>query len=170
MAKAHEYHQSNKSGFFAKNHYIVTRDKTVYLRLVGDDSEYVLMTATAGEDSRNFTACRDKKRLVSVAWQFSLSGGFNPKSCQDRSGREFIEKLDFNLYQISDQSGLFDKFDQFIKEFFEAYDKFDVNNVSWQNDMQDIYRSLAPDDSGGDVYLNDGVWLASDGSLHDRGR
>jgi hypothetical protein len=38
------------------------------------------------------------------------------------------------------------------------------------SEMRELYDALAPSDGGEDVYLSDGVWLTSDGSLHDRGR
>lgn len=37
-----------------------------------------------------------------------------------------------------------------------------------RNEMQDVYDAVAGDD-GEDAYLGDGVWLSSEGSLHDRG-
>lgn len=35
--------------------------------------------------------------------------------------------------------------------------------------MIELYNDLSTGDLGGEVYLSDGVWLGSDGSLFDRG-
>ena len=170
MAKEHDYHPSIKVGINRRDHFIITRGNTVYLRLIGENPKYLLMTATADEDSRKFIACKDKTRLISVAWQFALSQGFEPKSCSDNYGREYVKILEFNIDHASDQSDLFEHFDQAIKHFFEIYDNFIADDAGCVDEMRDIYRELASDDLGGDVYLSDGVWLSSDGSLHDRGR
>lgn len=35
-------------------------------------------------------------------------------------------------------------------------------------DMEDFYWNMAPDNSGADVYLGDGMWIDRNGDLHDR--
>ena len=34
-------------------------------------------------------------------------------------------------------------------------------------DNVDVYNDLAIDDSGEDIYLGDGVWISSNGTMHD---
>jgi len=54
--------------------------------------------------------------------------------------------------------------------FFETYDDLQTRADDARNEMRDVYRALAGGCDGGEVYLSDGVWLSSDGSMHDRGR
>lgn len=63
----------------------------------------------------------------------------------------------------SQTSTLFDR-------FFEIYGSYTDVRSRAGDLIIDLYRDLAIDNMGGDVYLSDGVWLCSDGSLHDRGR
>ncbi len=41
------------------------------------------------------------------------------------------------------------------------------NKRKYKNEMEELYDDLCVED-GEDVYLSDGVWLSSDGSMHER--
>lgn len=59
--------------------------------------------------------------------------------------------------------------DTLFQRFFEIFDSYRSLGSREGGEMRELYGVLAVDDEGGDVYLSDGVWLTSDGSLHDRG-
>jgi len=58
---------SRKSGINSKESYIVTRGWTSYLRILGSQPQYSLVTATASEDSGRITVCNDQVRLIAAA-------------------------------------------------------------------------------------------------------
>ncbi len=57
MADDVELIESNKAGFGSQKRFIVTRESSLFLRIVGCDPTYDLMTATAGEDDLSFLVC-----------------------------------------------------------------------------------------------------------------
>ncbi|MCY1454493.1 hypothetical protein D9M71_715630 [compost metagenome] len=60
--------------------------------------------------------------------------------------------------------------DALFRRFFEIFDSYRGLDSRSGGEMRELYDALTIDDECGDVYLSDGVWLSSDGSLHDRGR
>lgn len=169
MGKEIKVHKSNKRGFGNQESHIITRGKTSYLRIVGNYPSYSLMTATASEDDRSFYVCGDKIKLVASAIQLGSELNIPPSFEKDRSGRNFIRICAVNFNPDAEQEDL-DELRDVLERFFEIFDASNPSRPEALEEMQEIYASLAPDDSNDDVYLSDGVWLSSDGCLHDRGR
>jgi len=169
MDKGYEIHNSNKTGIKTKESYVVTRGRTSFLRIIGEDPSYLIMTATASEDNGEFVVCKDKVRLISAALQLGAELGTGPSLSKDRSRREFALICELNLNSGKTAKD-YVELDGALSKFFEFYDTSDPSKSEQVNEMREIYQSFAQDDSGDDVYLSDGVWLSSDGSLHDRGR
>lgn len=161
--------KSNKRGFFDKESYIVTRGRTSYLRLVGNDPSYSLMTATASEDDKSYYVCRNRIKLISSALQLGMRLNCPPSHMVDSSGRKFIHICLLKFTAGKEDEDLAE-LRVIIEQFFQIYDTCDPGSDDVLHDMQEIYSSLSTDDSEDDVYLSDGVWLSSDGKLLDKGR
>jgi len=67
--------KSEKNHIESPEHFIVVRDGVVYLRIVGEEGNYSVMTATAGEDYIGVRSFVDQDALVAAA--ISVSGVFN---------------------------------------------------------------------------------------------
>jgi hypothetical protein len=168
----YEIYPSNKRGFSTKESYIVTRQGESFLRIVGGDQFFEVLTATASEDNRGgFRVCGERASIIGAAVQLSAELGVNPGFSKDSSGREFINICGISLREpckVHDDEWA--EIDSALCRFFDIFDDSRQTPGNGRNDLQEIYGDLATDDSGDEVYLVDGVWLSSDGTLHDRGR
>lgn len=153
--------RSYKQHLNAPEKLMVCRESTIFLRILGEEPNYEIMTATADEDSTAFTRVGNQPYLIETALRVAAEIGIKTCVRKDHAGREYAKICSFEY--ISDAFRISDK-------FFTMYDQFQEFEKRPQNEMQKVYESLAADDSGQDVYLSDGVWLSSDGSVHDRGR
>ncbi|HHQ4563310.1 TPA: hypothetical protein ACSP13_002827 [Aeromonas veronii] len=161
---------SNKAGLNSKESYVVVRGKTSFLRILGCEPEWELMTATANEDHSGILVCSNQLRLVEAALRLGAELGTEPSVEKDRLNREYVKIC--GLKQDPDRSD-----EMFEKELLVVFDKFFAYYDNYQDcskrgydEMKNLYDALATDYQGGDIYLSDGVWLSSDGSVHDRGR
>lgn len=161
--------ESNKRGFAGQESWIVTRGRTSYLRIIGNDPGYSLMTATASEDDKSYFVCSNRVNLISSALQLGSLLRIPPSREEDRSGRKFIRICAVNFIPGQEQEDL-DELYAVLDKFFQIYDSCDPSSSNVMTEMRDIYFALSDGGSSGDVYLSDGVWLSSDGALHDRGR
>jgi len=59
--------KSNKAYIESPEQFVVVRGDTVYLRIVGEEGEYTVMTATSGEDCGRFRAFRNQGALNEAA-------------------------------------------------------------------------------------------------------
>lgn len=162
---------SNKAGFGSQKSFIVTRGSTLFLRIVGDYPTYELMTATASEDDLSFLVCQDRLRVIKAALRFGAEMDTAPTSSKDRRKRDYASICRMNIRPSSpgDESNEV-VLRRTLGRFFEIFDATGPADSTRSDEMREIYEVFAPDDSGGDVYLGDGIWLSSDGSWHDRGR
>lgn len=170
MTQDFEIVPSKKIGITSKESRIVTRGKTSYLRIVGESPTYLIMTATASEDDGSFSVCTDKVRLNAAALKLGSELKTQPSFSKDTLGREFVEICTITARPNSDPTENRAQLDRALNRFFELYDSGISNKPRELNEMREIYQSISSDDSGDDIYLSDGVWLGSDGSLNDRGR
>ena len=97
--------------------------------------------------------------LNEAALRTSKTFGLEPKIKRDYHDREYVE-----LCRC-----------EYISDAFRASERlFDILEVCRSdrttNELVEVYSSLAIDDSGENIYLSDGMWLSSDGSISDRGR
>lgn len=161
---------STKIGLDSKESYVVVRGRTSYLRVLGAEPRWELMTATASEDHGRIEVCSDQRRLVKAALQLCTELNSKPEFGRDRNGREFV-KVGVITREKSESNRDFDHCNNglFIR-FFEIFDRLTANDTRTDDGMRAVYTDLANDGSGDDVYLSDGVWLSQDGSCSDRGR
>lgn len=59
--------KSSKSYLDAEEHFIVTYDAKVYLRILGKEGGYEIITATAGEDCGRISALENQDLLIAAA-------------------------------------------------------------------------------------------------------
>jgi hypothetical protein len=165
-----QFLRSSKAGLESRESYIVTRGKTSFLRILGEEPSWELMTATASEDRGGISVCPDQLRLVETALRLGTELKTSPAVHTDWMAREYVKIC--GLLQRENESD--EEFNReiwsLIRRFFQIYDACTNLRSRASNEMIQLYSALSVDDTGGDVYLSDGVWLSSDGSLHDRGR
>ena len=70
--------RSEKNHIEGKEQFIAVLDNVVYLRIVGEEGDYVVMTATAGEDYPGTIPFDDQDALISAA--LKVAGEFNTPS------------------------------------------------------------------------------------------
>ncbi|MBS0846971.1 hypothetical protein [Citrobacter sp. JGM124] len=170
MARVFEISKSNKSGLNSKESYIVTRNKVSYLRILGAEPQWGLMTATADEDNKRIKVCPEQLRLVETALRLGNELTTSPLVEKDWAGREYVQIC--LIHQPPEQSDqeLTHELSLVLHRFFELYDAWTVFSSRSDDDMVALYDAVAPDNAGSDVYLSDGIWLSRDGTLTDRGR
>ncbi len=151
--------RSNKAYINSNEHYIIAAHGVVYLRVIGSEGRYVVMTATAGEDFNDEVACSHMLALNEAALRASKTFGLEPTIKRDYHDREYVEIC--RCEYLSDAH-------RAAERLFELLDECSPDRTA--NELVEVYTSLAIDDSGDDVYLSDGMWLSSDGSISDRGR
>lgn len=162
--------ESNKVGLESEESYVVVRDQTAFLRILGAEPEWSLMTATADEDHGRVLVCRDRRRLVEAALRLGAELNTAPSVERDWKDREYV-KVAVITRNIGESNDAFDKEnDRAIGRFFEIFDGLPRLSDRPIVERRNLYDELALGDIGEDVYLSDGVWLRSDGSLHERGR
>lgn len=110
------FRRSLKRGLHSKNQYIVTRGQTVFLRVLGSDSYYEVMTATADEDNLPFTTHKNIAHVIEAATR-TTADFFNkpPMITKDRANRTYAK--------LGILDGLDDEdFEQFVYRFFKHLD------------------------------------------------
>ncbi|WP_429192958.1 hypothetical protein [Aeromonas salmonicida] len=162
--------KSDKVGLNSKESYVVVRGKTSFLRILGCEPEWELMTATASEDHGRIRVCSDQRRLVESALRLGAELKTEPKVEKDWMQREYVKICGIRQDPEQDDAGFNRELHDLFDKFFAYYDIYQSQDCREPDEMRELYDALAIDDQGGDVYLSDGVWLSADGSLHDRGR
>ena len=160
---------SNKRGLHSTESYIVGRKDQVFLRILGRDPYWEIMTATASEDNGQIKVYPDRARLIETAYKIGHRRETSPFSKLDLRNREYVLICTLEREEGETDEVLNRDLKQFSDEFFATLDEDrDANRA--RDEMIEIYRSLSDEDFGADIYLSDGVWLSSDGSVEDRGR
>ncbi len=103
--------KSSKAYIDAPEHYIVAHNGTVYLRIVGQEGSYVIMTATSGEDVGTDSACDDQQALNEAAIEVAKKIHCIPESKYDHHNRPYVKicECEFlsDAYRVA--ADLFDK-------------------------------------------------------------
>lgn len=162
--------KSDKVGINSRESYVVVRGKTSFLRILGCEPEWELMTATASEDHGPIRVCGNQRRLVEAALRLGVELETKPKVEKDWIKREYVKICGIRQDPGQDDANFNKELRELFEKFFAYYDDYQDPSIRGSDEMQELYEVLATDDQGGDVYLSDGVWLSFDGSVHDRGR
>lgn len=83
--------KSNKAYFDTPEHFVVVGDRTVYLRIVGQEGAYTVMTATSGEDVGDSTAVGEQYAMNEAAVAASGQLGLEPVFKIDCHNRPYVE-------------------------------------------------------------------------------
>jgi hypothetical protein len=83
--------KSTKAYFDTKEHFIVVRKGTVYLRVVGEEGNYDVMTATASEDDGSFSAFSDQQAMNATALLVSGQLDTPPSLKTDFHNRPYVK-------------------------------------------------------------------------------
>jgi len=170
MQNVFQIYQSNKVGLNSKDSYVVTRGKTSFLRILGSEPHWQLMTATADEDNGRIKVSNELLRLTETALRLGIELETTPRVEKDWKNREYVKICGITLNPDQEKIDFNKKLFELFNKFFELYDKYQKIESRAGREMQELYGVLALDNQDDDVYLSDGVWLSSDGSIHDRGR
>ncbi|HPZ14794.1 MAG TPA: hypothetical protein PLK04_11260 [Bacillota bacterium] len=170
MSDGFQIFTSTKNGLNSPESYVVVREKTSYLRLLGRDPRWDLVTATASEDNGRIKVCNDKLRLVESALRLGAELESKPTVEKDWMGREYVTICVVFKKPGQEQVSLLEGLTTLLTRFFKIYDDHHPLKSRSGDEMRELYSSIATNNQGNDVYLSDGVWLSGDGSLHDRGR
>ena len=114
--------ETDKLGAEWKQGLAVVRRKQVYLRLVGDGTNYRVMTATAGEEFGGYAACQDKGRLWKAALQLAKSHGTDGDLCEDQKGRKYVRIFEFSQDDGASDERFSEALMKLFGEFFKIYD------------------------------------------------
>lgn len=162
--------QSKKNGLNSPESYIVVRDQTGFLRILGNDPQWELMTATASEDHGRIKVCPNRLGLVESALRLGTELETNPSIERDWAGREYVKICMISQDKNQDDKEFNNELSAVLSKFFEIYDSYTDVRSRTREEMIGLYNELSADDLEGEVYLSDGVWLGRDGSLLDRKR
>ena len=161
---------SSKVGLNSRESYIVARGGIGFLRVLGVEPEWTLMTATASEDHGRIQVCGDQRRLIESALRLGSELESGPKVEKDWIEREYV-KISVIIRKTGQSDEAFDhEKTGLLRRFFEIYDGLESLSSRAANELAELYGALSPDHAGGDIYLSDGMWLSSDGSIRDLGR
>lgn len=159
---------STKAGLVSEESLLVVRAGTSYLRILGQEPSWTLMTATVSEDNGTVKVCGDRRRLIETAIRLCQELGLSAHETKDRIGRDYVNIC--RIVRTCADEDVYSELSQTVERFFDLFDGLGGPSSGPADDMVELYEAISSDGNGGDLYLSDGLWLSSDGSLHDRGR
>jgi hypothetical protein len=162
--------KSDKVGLESDESYVIVRNRTSFLRVLGGEPEWSLLTATASEDHGRITVCADQRRLIESALRLGAELQTEPRIESDWAGREYARVCTITREATQSEEVFEREKSELFARFFEIYDSLANQNSRSADEMRELYETLSIATSGDQIYLSDGVWLSNDGSLSDRGR
>ncbi|ASP30650.1 hypothetical protein CHH26_10715 [Qipengyuania flava] len=164
------FRTSYKAGLESEESYITGRGNQILLRVLGGEPAWQIMTATASEDDGSCSVFPERVRLFEAALKVGHRRKLGPISKKDWKDREYVQVGTLVRKPGETDETLISELEELTREIFEILDDdLDLEDRD-RDEMIDIYQSLSDGYDGGDIYLSDGVWLSSDGSVEDRGR
>lgn len=169
MKKSFTLLESNKVGLEGKEHYVIVQGQTVFLRILGGEPEWSLMTATASEDHRHLLVCHDQHRLIESALRLGAELNTFPIVDRDWKGRRYAK-----ICTITREPGVTDEVftkenDRVLNRFFEIFDSLPKKIKRTRIGRRNLYDELGLGHDGEDIYLSDGVSISRNGKLTDLG-
>lgn len=82
--------KSDKSYINSEEQFIVVYESVVYLRIVGEEKSYNILTATASEDGGKIIAFSDQDSLINAARKILLHYNVNPVIKYDYHQRPYV--------------------------------------------------------------------------------
>ena len=118
-----QFTRSTKVGLESEDSYIVVRDGVSFLRILGGEPNWTLMTATASEDGGQTLVCKDQRRLVASASRLCAEFGSRPEISTDHFGREYVIIGRIRRASGENDQDLLNDADDICSKFFEIYDR-----------------------------------------------
>jgi len=162
--------KSDKVGLDSEESYVVIRNSISFLRILGAEPNWIVITATASEDHGRIQVCPDRLRVVESALRLCAEHGGNPGVEKDWLGREYVKIGTITRKPGESEDDFQRENNALFRRFFDIFDSYRRLESRGRDEMRELYSALALDDGSGSVYLSDDVWLSSDGSLHYKGR
>lgn len=145
----------NSTKLATDQQYVISSQAVVFFRVTLEADGYKMMTATADEDTGKLKAYESQDRLISSTLFILGDIGRKSKQKDDHAGRPYMEARGFS--ELLDVKAIATRVLVSLG--------FDDIAVTALQEMRAIYDDLSINDSGEDVYLNDGVWVTSNGDL-----
>jgi hypothetical protein len=155
---------SQKAGLPSKEQYIVTFGSFVCLRILSVGAKYAVVTATADQDSKQFLAPDNQALLIELGRRTAEALGVAPAMCCDNYGRNYVAICE--IENEEDASRVVEVFSRLLHEHIQAGEQVQADETvesEARRELREIYEAIAPDDSGEDAYVGDGVWISKDG-------
>ena len=123
MTEAFQIIRSTKVGLDSEEGYVVTRDRTSFLRVLGGEPEWEVMTATASEDHGHIQVCQDQFRLMQSALRLGAELKIEPRVVRDRLDREYVSICIIAREQEQSDEAFDTDNLMLFRRFFEIYDE-----------------------------------------------
>lgn len=106
--------RSDKAFIDAEEHYIVVRDEVVFLRVLGEEHNFKILTATAGEDFGGISCYADQSALMAAARSIAEDSDIRWRNSYDFHNQAFLEicRCDYlsDVFRFAEQ--LFERVDR----------------------------------------------------------
>ncbi len=159
-----------KPSLRSEDNLIVGRVDEIFLRILGKDPSWEIMTATAGDDKSDYRLASDRIAVIAAACRTSQEFDVNPSQHFDVKKREYIKICTFDMLPDEPSWELRRQLTGVIDVFFAFYDEYQESRATPSSELANIYRQISDDGEGDDIYLSDGVWLTETGVAYERGR
>ena len=115
--------ESKKKGLSSIESYIVIRNNISYLRILGQEPNWSIMTATASEDHGGVHVCADQKKLIAAASTFCKLYGGDPLLKTDWAGREYAMICKIIRTENESNEDFERDNNEVVTKFFEIFDQ-----------------------------------------------
>ncbi|OWQ91111.1 hypothetical protein CDQ91_19430 [Sphingopyxis witflariensis] len=138
--------------------YRVCSGSFVFFRVIVGENRCRLMTATASEDTGEYRAFDDQKRLLDSTLSVFADLDMESVLKEDHAGRQYLETEVFN-----DAKDL-------VHVATTVLDRLGFEDISVLalREMKAVHNEFSTDYTGEDAYLSDGMWVTADGRLVQR--
>jgi len=113
---------TQKLGSLWQQQFLVARNRIIYLRIVGDGTEYRVMTATADENFGGYRICQEKGRLWIAAALLARSHNCAEEISKDKQGRQYIRLFMVVQDKGTSDSDFTDEVHDLMRRFFIIYE------------------------------------------------
>lgn len=124
MKDTYQILESNKVGLDSEEGYVVVRNGMSFLRILGGEPEWAVMTATASEDHRSIQVCPERLRLVESALRLCAERGGNPGVEKDWLGRGYVKIGTITREAGESEENFQSENNILFQRFFEIFDSY----------------------------------------------
>jgi hypothetical protein len=114
--------KSYKNGISSIESYIIVRDNVSYLRVLGQEPNWTIITATASEDYGGVSVCADQQKIIEAAFIFCKLYGAAPILKKDWAGRDYAVIGSITRSENETNDDFEREYANTITEFFDIFD------------------------------------------------